>query len=67
MTEHELLTTGEMAELFRVDPRTIGRWDRAGRFESGAVLRTPSGQRRFRRDKITALLENGQEAGHSDG
>jgi len=61
MTEHELLTPGEVAELFRVDPKTVARWDQAGRFGPDAVFRTLGGVRRFRRDKIMALLENGQD------
>ena len=40
-----LLTPGEVATLFRVDPKTVTRWASAGRIGS---IRTPGGHRRFR-------------------
>ena len=42
--EH-LLTPGEVASLFRVDPKTVTRWASADRIGS---IRTPGGHRRFR-------------------
>lgn len=48
-----LLTPGEVAALFRVDPKTVTRWAAAGRIKS---LRTPGGHRRFRESEIRALL-----------
>jgi excisionase family DNA binding protein len=48
-----LLTTGEVAALFRVDPKTVTRWASAGRIGS---IRTPGGSRRFRETEIRALL-----------
>src|SRR5260370_42324003 len=39
-----LLTPGEVAALFRVDPKTVTRWAAAGRIHS---IRTPGGHRRF--------------------
>ena len=59
MTEHEYLTGAEVAELLRVDPKTLARWDQAGRFIPGTVARTPGGHRRYKREKIMALI--GQE------
>lgn len=59
MTDNDVLTPGEMARLFNVDPKTITRWDKAGKFEPGTVFRTPGGQRRFRKAQVMALL--GQE------
>ncbi len=38
-----LLTTGEVARLFRVDPKTVCRWADQGRLPA---IRTPGGQRR---------------------
>lgn len=49
-----LLTPGEVASIFRVDPRTVTRWAKAGRVKS---TRTPGGHRRFRESEIRALLE----------
>ena len=49
-----LLTPGEVAALFRVDPKTVTRWAAAGRISS---IRTPGGHRRFRESEVRALLE----------
>jgi excisionase family DNA binding protein len=48
-----LLTPGEVASLFRVDPKTVTRWAAAGRISS---IRTPGGHRRFRESEVRALL-----------
>lgn len=48
-----LLTPGEVATLFRVDPKTVARWAAAGRIGS---LRTPGGHRRFRESEVRRLL-----------
>jgi excisionase family DNA binding protein len=53
-----LLTPGEVASLFRVDPKTVTRWAAAGRISS---IRTPGGHRRFRESEVRALLRG--EAG----
>lgn len=51
-----LLTPGEVAQLFRVDPKTVTRWAAAGRISS---IRTPGGHRRFRETEVRALLSGG--------
>jgi excisionase family DNA binding protein len=48
-----LLTPGEVALMFRVDPKTVTRWASAGRIGS---IRTPGGHRRFRESEVSALL-----------
>jgi len=48
-----LLTPGEVALMFRVDPKTVTRWASAGRIGS---IRTPGGHRRFRESEIHGLL-----------
>jgi len=48
-----LLTPGEVAVMFRVDPKTVTRWASAGRIGS---IRTPGGHRRFRESEVSALL-----------
>jgi len=48
-----LLTPGEVALMFRVDPKTVTRWASAGRIGS---IRTPGGHRRFRESEVTGLL-----------
>lgn len=55
--EHEdLLTPAEVAAMFRVDPKTVTRWAKAGRVSS---LRTPGGHRRYRESEIRRLLAEG--------
>ena len=48
-----LLTPGEVALLFRVDPKTVTRWASAGRIGS---IRTPGGHRRFRASEVDGLI-----------
>lgn len=55
-----LLTPGEVAHLFRVDPKTVVRWAKAGRLPS---VRTPGGHRRFRRSAVMALMLPGDQSG----
>ncbi len=52
-----LLTPGEVAQLFRVDPKTVTRWAAAGRISS---IRTPGGHRRFRETEVRALLSGAE-------
>lgn len=53
-TEDPLLTPGEVAVLFRVDPKTVTRWARAGKLDA---QRTLGGHRRFRASEIYRFLE----------
>jgi len=50
----QLLTPGEVALMFRVDPKTVTRWASAGRIGS---VRTPGGHRRFLKADIDVLLD----------
>ena len=58
MAEHELLTPAEVAVMFRVDPKTVTRWARAGRL---SAIRTIGGHRRFRASEVERFLEDVQE------
>ncbi len=51
--EDRLLTPAEVAEKFRVDPKTVTRSAAADRISS---IRTPGGHRRFRESEVRALL-----------
>jgi excisionase family DNA binding protein len=51
-----LLTPADVAQMFKVDPKTVSRWARAGRLPSS---KTPGGHIRFRRSVIVALLDGG--------
>ncbi len=48
-----LLTPAEVAALFRVDPKTVTRWAKAGKLTS---IRTLGGHRRYREAEVQALL-----------
>ena len=49
-----LLTPAEVAAMFRVSPKTVTRWARAGKL---TAMRTLGGHRRFRVSEVRALLE----------
>lgn len=48
-----LLTPSEVASMFRVDPKTVTRWAKAGKLTS---IRTLGGHRRYREAEVRALL-----------
>jgi excisionase family DNA binding protein len=47
-----LLTPAEVAQLFRVDPKTVSRWAKAGKLTS---VRTLGGHRRYDADEVDRL------------
>ena len=49
----KLLTPAEVASLFRVDPKTVTRWAKAGKLSS---IRTLGGHRRYREAEVQGLL-----------
>ncbi|WP_298459276.1 BldC family transcriptional regulator [uncultured Cellulomonas sp.] len=49
-----LLTPSEVATLFRVDPKTVTRWAKAGKL---SAVRTLGGHRRYRESEVRGLLE----------
>ena len=53
----DLLFPGEVAALFRVDPKTVTKWAQAGKIRS---FRTLGGHRRYRKADVEAAL-NGQD------
>ena len=48
-----LLSPAEVAALFRVDPKTVTRWAKAGKL---TALRTLGGHRRYRESEVRNLL-----------
>lgn len=48
-----LLTPAEVASMFRVDPKTVTRWAKAGKL---SCIRTLGGHRRYRESEIRLLL-----------
>ena len=55
----KLLTPAEVASMFRVDPKTVTRWAKAGKLSS---IRTLGGHRRYREAEIEALLRESSTA-----
>ena len=54
--EDALLTPGEVASLFGVDPTTVANWAKAGKL---TALKTLGGHRRFRAAEVHALYVGG--------
>ena len=52
-TTPDLLTPAEVALLFRVNPKTVTRWDQQGRLHS---IRTPGNHRRYYEAEMLWLL-----------
>ncbi|MGH3545025.1 MAG: BldC family transcriptional regulator [Mycobacteriales bacterium] len=48
-----LLTPAEVATMFRVDPKTVTRWAKAGKL---SAIRTLGGHRRYRESEVRDLL-----------
>jgi excisionase family DNA binding protein len=58
MAENELLTPAEVGIMFRVNPKTVTRWARAGKISS---VRTLGGHRRFPASEIRRFFEEAQD------
>ena len=52
--QERLLTPAEVASLFRVDPKTVTRWAKAGKLTSS---RTLGGHRRYKESEVKQLLK----------
>ncbi len=52
--QEKLLTPAEVATLFRVDPKTVTRWAKAGKLTS---IRTLGGHRRYKESEVNVLLK----------
>jgi excisionase family DNA binding protein len=51
--QETLLTPSEVAQLFRVDPKTVTRWAKAGKL---TAVKTLGGHRRYKESEVRALL-----------
>jgi DNA-binding transcriptional MerR regulator len=56
----ELLTPHEVAQMFRVNVKSVGRWEKTGKFPPGSVVRTLGGHRRFKAAVVRELLARGE-------
>lgn len=52
-----LLTPAEVAELYKVNAKTVTRWANSGKL---STVRTLGGHRRYKRSEVLALLEAGR-------
>lgn len=52
------LATKDVAQLFRVDPKTVTRWHKQGKIRA---FRTPAGVRRFPAEQFDELLGLAEE------
>jgi excisionase family DNA binding protein len=62
-SQEVLLTPAEVAALFRVDPKTVTRWAKAGKL---TAIRTLGGHRRYRQSEVLGLLKANQTSGGSN-
>jgi len=53
-----LLTSNQVAAIFRVDPKTVTRWAQTGRLRG---IRTPGGRHRFRESAVRELFTATEE------
>lgn len=53
----EMITTTEIARLFRVSPLTIKRWTKKGHIDY--IVINSRGDRRFKRDDVLKLYNKG--------
>ena len=56
----KLLTPAEVGAIFRVDPKTVTRWEKQGKLSS---IRTLGNHRRYYQTEIEQLLGQPFEAG----
>jgi excisionase family DNA binding protein len=52
--QEKLLTPAEVAAMFRVDPKTVTRWAKAGKLTS---IKTLGGHRRYKESEVKELLK----------
>ena len=58
VADDALLTPAEVARLFRVSPKTVTRWARAGKL---TAMKTLGGHRRFRAGEVRSALSGAEE------
>lgn len=54
MEKKDLLTPAEVAEIFRVDPKTVTRWAKSGKL---TAVMTLGGHRRYKRTEVELLMK----------
>lgn len=54
----KLLTPAEVAQMYKVDPKTVTRWAKAGRL---SCIRTPGGHRRYSEREVLAMMNESRQ------
>lgn len=57
------MTPAEVAEVFKVDPKTVSRWAKQGKLDS---IRTLGNHRRYYRSQIEMILALGEDKNNDD-
>lgn len=52
-----LMSSGDVAKMFRVDPKTVTRWAKQGKIKS---VKTPGGHRRYFESDIMSLFKQSE-------
>ncbi len=63
-SNEQLYTPSEVAAKFRVNPKTVTRWARAGKI---GYIRTLGGHRRFRKSEVDRFLGQLTDTATEDG
>ena len=58
-TSDMLLTPAEVAEMFRVNPKTVSCWARAGKI---SAIKTIGGHRRYKLSEVKKAIEAAQSS-----
>jgi len=61
--DNALLTPAEVAQMFRVSPKTVTRWARTGKL---SATRTLGGHRRFQESEVREFLSRVERGSTSD-
>lgn len=62
--DDHLMTPAEVAATFRVDAKTVGRWEKTGRI---GCVRTPGRHRRYWASEVRAILTGENRDPGDDG
>lgn len=57
----EWMKTSEVAEFFRVDPGTVKRWAKTGKFDNIRSFETPGKHKRYNRSDIIKIVESNED------
>ena len=53
-----LLTPAQVAQMYKVDPKTVTRWAKAGRL---SCIKTPGGHRRYSEREVLDMMNESRQ------